>query len=286
MILFPCCKINLGLDILRRRDDGYHDLSTVMIPVNGVCDSLEVVAMDEAYVADTAAVQLTDDGLVTASFSGEKMDCRLDDNLICKAYRQLAAQHRLGPIRVHLHKCIPSGAGLGGGSSDAAAMLLALNTLFDIGLDRSMLEAEAAQLGSDVPFFIDPRPKLCTSRGEVMSDITLDLHQRHIVIVKPSFGITTAEAYRHVSPRVPDRELSLRLEEPFSQWRESVVNDFERTLFDCHPALRAIKEQLYQCGAIYASLSGSGSALYGIFDRQPRYVPVTDGERIYNTIIR
>ena len=250
MILFPPAKINLGLRILRKRADGYHDLETVLLPVPWR-DALEVIR------SDTFSFQT----------SGLPIPGQAESNLCVKAYRLLQSDFNLPPVAVHLHKIIPMGAGLGGGSSDAASMLMLLNDLFELALSPSELEAYAAQLGSDCPFFINPRPRLATGTGTTLEALPLDLSSKHLVIVYPNVSVTTAAAYARVVPRQPDSDLRELLTQPLAAWKDRVVNDFEDSVFQHHPTLADIKEQLYHTGATYASLSGSGSALYGLFDK-------------------
>lgn len=257
MILFPPAKINLGLRIVRKRADGYHDLETGLVPVPWR-DALEVIE------SDTFSFQT----------SGLPIPGEPPSNLCVRAYRLLQHDFDLPPVAVHLHKIIPMGAGLGGGSSDAASMLVLLNDLFELALSPSVLEDYAAQLGSDCPFFIAPRPRLASGTGTTLKDLPLDLSGKHLVVVYPNVSVTTAEAYARVVPQQPDSELRDLLTQPIETWKDRVVNDFEASVFQQHPALADIKEQLYRAGAAYASLSGSGSALYGLFD-EPTDLPTT-----------
>lgn len=255
MILFPPAKINLGLRILRKRADGYHDLETGLLPVPWR-DALEVIKSD-TFSFQTSGLPI----------SGEE-----ESNLCVKAYRLLQHDFDLPPVAVHLHKIIPMGAGLGGGSSDAASTLVLLNDLFELTLSPSSLEEYAAQLGSDCPFFVDPRPRLASGTGTTLEELPLDLSGKHLVVVYPNVSVTTAEAYARVVPQQPDSDLRDLLTQPIETWKERVMNDFEASVFRQHPALADIKEQLYRSGAAYASLSGSGSALYGLFD-EPADLP-------------
>ncbi len=249
MILFPPAKINLGLRIVRKRADGYHDLETALLPVPWR-DALEVIR------SDTFSFQT----------SGLPIPGAPENNLCVRAYHLLQQDFDLPPVAVHLHKIIPMGAGLGGGSSDAASMLVLLNDLFKLSLSTLALEAYAARLGSDCPFFIDPRPRLASGTGTTLEDLPLDLSGRHLLIMYPKVSVSTADAYARVVPRQPDSNLRNLLTQPVEAWKDQVVNDFEASVFQQHPVLANIKEQLYDAGATYASLSGSGSALYGLFD--------------------
>lgn len=254
MILKANCKINLGLDILRRRADGYHDLETVMFPVRGLYDELEVV-------------RSTTPGVVFEA-SGLAVDCPADDNICLKAFRLMHDRYGVDGVRIRLDKRVPFGAGLGGGSSDATAVILALDELFALGLSEAERMACAAELGSDTAFFVRNTPQLCTGRGEVMTPFELPLDGMTLVIVKPAEGVSTREAYAGVRPHVPAVPLAERLRRPVAEWQGVVTNDFEPSVFAAHPAIRRIKERLLDAGALYASMSGSGSAVYGLFAKK------------------
>ena len=249
MILFPPAKINLGLRIARKRVDGYHDLETGLLPVPWR-DALEVIESD-TFSFQTSGLPISGDP---------------ERNLCVRAYRLLQQDYGLPPVAVHLHKIIPMGAGLGGGSSDAASMLMLLNDLFELSLTPAALEDYAARLGSDCPFFINPRPRMASGTGTTLEDLPIDLSDKHLVIVYPKVSVSTAEAYARVVPHQPDSDLRDLLAQPLENWKDRVVNDFEVSVFQQHPVLANIKEQLYSAGATYASLSGSGSALYGLFN--------------------
>ena len=252
MILRANCKINLGLDVLRRRDDGYHELETVMVPVRGLADEVEVTRREVPGVGFRA--------------EGLTVDCDPEDNLCIKAFRLMRERYGVDGVEIRLDKRVPSGAGLGGGSSDATAVVLALDELFGLRLPEEELIACAAALGSDTAFCVRNVSQLCTGRGEIMSPVALDLQGLWLAIVKPSEGVSTREAYAGVTPRVPAVPLSERLRRPVSEWQGLVTNDFEPTVFAAHPSVRAAKEELLAAGALYASMSGSGSAVFGLFD--------------------
>lgn len=247
------CKINLGLDVLRRRDDGYHDISTVMYPLRGLYDVVEVEAVPSADTAELVSL-------------GMEVDCPAEKNICLKAYELLRRRYGIGGVRITLDKRVPFGAGLGGGSSDGTAVLVALNEVFSLGMDEAALIAAAAELGSDTPFFVRNIPQLCEGRGEIMSAVDVDLSGWWIVVVKPDEGVSTREAYAGVTPRVPARPLAERIAEPVERWQGSVVNDFESSVFASHPAIGRVKRSLLEAGAVYASMSGSGSAVFGLFD--------------------
>ncbi len=252
MIIRANCKINLGLDILRRRDDGYHDLETVMFPVQGLYDTVEVVRRRESGVGFRV--------------EGLAVDCPPEQNLCVGAFRLMRERFGIDGVDIRLNKRVPFGAGLGGGSSDATAVLLGIDREFGLGLSEPELIGCAAALGSDTAFFVRNTPQLCTGRGEIMTPFPLDLGGWWLVIVKPAEGVSTREAYAGVVPRVPDVPLAERLRRPVAEWQGVVGNDFEPSVFAAHPALRTVKERLLESGARYASMSGSGSALFGLFD--------------------
>lgn len=251
MIRTSHCKINIGLQILSKRSDGFHELSTIMYPIVQVGDLVELRA-----------------GSSNEFFSsGIIVDCPSDKNLCMKALRLMQERYGIPPSGVWLHKQIPFGAGLGGGSANAVAVLKLANDEFGLGLSDIILCDLAAELGSDTPFFVDQKPALATSRGEVLSPIDIDLGQYYIYIVKPDIAISTALAYSGVTPKQSEIELTEAVKLPVQNWKEMVKNDFEDHLFVKFPKLKQIKEELYQKGALFASLSGSGSAIYGIFDK-------------------
>ena len=249
MISFPNAKINIGLRITEKRPDGFHNLQSCFYPV-GWSDALEIIPSDT----------------VRFSSSGLSIPGAADTNLCLRAYNLLRSDYDLPPVRMHLHKVVPIGAGLGGGSSDAAFALKLLNDQFGLGLDAPSLQNYARQLGSDCAFFIRNRPMYCVEKGDVFEDITVDLTGYHILLVYPNVAISTADAYAGVRPRRPDTPLRDDLLAPIATWQTTVRNDFEDSLFPKYPVLATIRQQLYGIGAVYASLSGSGSTVYGIFD--------------------
>ena len=254
MILRANCKINLGLDILRRREDGFHDLETVMIPVPELYDVVEVERSDECSLFEQ---------------SGLTVDCDAEDNLCMKALRLMQRLYGVGGVHIHLEKRVPFGAGLGGGSSDATAVILALNKLFELGLSEPRLVDIAAMLGSDTAFFVRNTPQLCMGRGEKMEPIELPLQGKYLAIAKPSEGVSTKEAYAGVKPVVPAVRLSEALRRPVEEWQRVVKNDFEPHIFAAHTAIAELKQAMLDAGAVYASMSGSGSAVFGIFENIP-----------------
>jgi 4-diphosphocytidyl-2-C-methyl-D-erythritol kinase len=249
MVSFPPCKINLGLHIVDKRPDGYHNLVTCFYPVPWH-DVLEVIqASDFSF-----------------SGSGLPVPGKPEDNLCIRAYQLLKKDFDLAPVQMHLHKIIPMGAGLGGGSADAAWTLRTLSQLFALQLTPEQLRYYAAQLGSDCVFFTQDKPMLGTGRGEELQNIALSLKGKFIVLVKPDVHVSTAEAYGGVTPRQPERDLKEVLEKsPVESWKEQVSNDFEESVFRRYPVIGEIKRILYENGAQYASMSGSGSAVFGLF---------------------
>ena len=262
MILRANCKINLGLDILRRRADGFHELETVMFPVRGLYDEVEAVC------TGTPGAVFRAEGLV--------VDCAPEENICLKAFRLMQRRYGVDGVEIRLDKRVPFGAGLGGGSADGTAVLLALNGLFALGLSEAELIACAAELGSDTAFFVRNTPQLCKGRGEVMEPYPLDLSGMTLVIVKPAEGVSTREAYAGIRPRVPATPLAERLRRPVAEWQGLITNDFEEHIFAAHPAIRETKERLLAEGALYASMSGSGSAVFGLFAGREK------GEKLQN----
>ncbi len=248
MIAFPNAKINLGLNILRKREDGFHELETVFYPVN-FCDAIELMESPE--------FKFTTSGLAVSG--------NMDDNLCVKACRILQEKYPLPSFHIHLHKAIPMGAGLGGGSADAAFVLKLINEKFHLQISDVELEKFAATLGSDCAFFIRNKPALGTGRGEVLNPIELNLKGYKIVLVFPELHISTALAYSLIQPKTPSRSLRSIISSEIANWKEQLINDFEIPIFEKYPALMKIKNDLHEAGAIYAAMSGSGSTLFGIF---------------------
>ena len=248
MIVFPHAKINIGLQIKDKRSDGFHEVETLLYPVP-LHDILEVKPADETSL----------------SLYGQPLFGALSENLVLKAYYMLAEDYALPPLQFHLYKQIPVGAGLGGGSSDAAYALQLLNRYCSLGACDEALAVYAARLGSDCPGFLCYAPVLARGRGELLEAFDLSIAPYYLLVCKPEFGVSTRKAYADVRPVQPSMALRELLNLPVSQWKEAVVNDFEASLFPRYPLLAQIKDGLYGAGAIYASLSGSGSALYGLF---------------------
>jgi len=254
-VVYPFSKINLGLHVLEKRADGYHNIETLFVP-HHLCDILEITDAPGAQ----QDVRLFLYGLPVAGHH--------TSNLCVRAYHLLAEHYKLSPVEMHLYKQIPPGSGLGGGSSDGAVCLQVLNKHFELGLDREKLLSYALQMGSDVPFFMQSlpaRPYFATGKGDVLEPFTIVLSPYRIELRFPPFFISTAEAYAAVKPQ--NNRISLRdlLRQPVESWKHTVVNDFEEVVFQKHPQARQFKEALYEEGAVYASMTGSGSAFFGLF---------------------
>lgn len=252
MIVFPNAKINIGLNVVARRNDGYHNLETLFYPVN-LTDALEM--------AETGQTGIT--------FSGIPINDPPENNLVMKAHRILERDFKLPPVQFHLHKTIPFGAGLGGGSSDAAFALKMLNQYFKLNLNTNQLENYAAALGSDCPFFIQNKPAFATGTGNILTPVPLDLSGFKLAVVKPDLSVSTAKAYENVTPAPPDFPLSNLCHFPVEQWKNLVRNDFEKSIFPLFPEIEMWKNILYELGAVFASMSGSGSAVFGLFRKLP-----------------
>jgi 4-diphosphocytidyl-2-C-methyl-D-erythritol kinase len=252
MITFPNCKINLGLNVTRKREDGFHVLETVFFPV-ALKDSLEVIQSTDIRFQST--------GL---HIGGDEQE-----NLCIKAYNILKRDFpHLPAVHVHLHKAIPMGAGLGGGSSDAAFMLALLNKKFKLDILQDQLLHYALELGSDCPFFIINQPCYATGRGEILEPVTVDLSAYRIVLVNPGIHVSTKDAFAQLTPKVPHVNIREIVEQPINTWKDTLINDFEQTVFSFHPSINEIKRQLYDEGALYASMSGTGSTVYGLFENE------------------
>lgn len=266
MIQFPHCKINLGLQVLAKRHDGYHDLNTVFVPIR----FHDVLEIRPACVDQSAPVQL--------EVTGMEVTAQPEDNLCVKAWQLLKKDFpQLPPLHMHLHKVIPAGAGLGGGSADAAFTLFMLNTIFQLELTNQQLEQYALALGSDCPFFLHRQPLLATGRGEVFTPVQLTLDGYHIVLITTPIHINTGWAFSQIKPQAEQIDLKMIVAQPIHDWRSSLSNDFEAPVFAAHPVLQGIKDMLYQNGALYASMTGSGSTLFGLFDAKTALSLLPDG---------
>lgn len=245
----PNCKINIGLSVVAKRPDGYHNLESVFYPLP-ICDTLEILKADN--------FSFEQDGIA--------LDCAGSDNLCVKAYRLMQKDFpQIGPVAIRLTKNIPSGAGMGGGSSDAAFTIKMLNSLFKLGLHTEQLQGYAARIGADCAFFIENKAVFASQKGDVFQDIALDLSGYRLLLVKPEVGVSTSEAYKSIVPAPAHFDLRKLGSTPMKEWKQLVTNDFEKSVFEKLTVLREIKERMYQGGAVYAAMSGSGSTIYGFF---------------------
>lgn len=253
MISFPNCKINLGLNVISKRNDGYHEICSVMYPVE-ILDIVEVIKSDE--------LKFTSSGL---DIPGD-----IDGNLCVKAFKILQREYNIDPVHIHLYKNIPMGAGLGGGSSDGAYTLKLLNDLFELNISTEELKVYAAELGSDCAFFVEKFPQLASGRGEILEPFNVTLNGKTIILINDGTHISTQEAYSNITPKEPLQDIQEVLSLPISEWKNTLINDFEQGVFKNHPQLAVYIEKLYQSGAEYAAMTGSGSTIYGLFNESPK----------------
>ena len=255
MVVFPNCKINVGLHVVCKRTDGYHDLETVFYPLF-LRDALEVIRSEK----------------FSFQLSGLPVDGITENNLCVKAYHLLKQDFpELPPVSIHLHKAIPMGAGVGGGSADGAFMLTLLNDKFRLHLSQEQLISYALKLGSDCPFFIINKPCFASGRGENLTPVDLDLSSYKIIMVNPGIHVSTKEAFSRLTPSIPKKGVQEIIKQPITTWREELKNDFEESVFKSFPAIEDVKKELYETGAIYAAMSGSGSSVLGIFDQNATF---------------
>lgn len=253
MITFPNAKINLGLNIVEKRPDGYHNLETIFYPIN-LQDALEVTRREN------------NDKEYTLHISGSPLEGEPEDNLVVKAYKLLKKDYPgLLPVDIHMYKHILAGAGLGGGSSDAACMIKLLNDKFSLGLSTERMEEYAVKLGADCAFFIRNKPVFATGIGNLFEPVELSLKGYHIILIKPDIFVSTRDAFAEIKPVRPAVSLKEIVKQPMETWKNSMKNDFEDSVFKKFPEIAAIKDELYDLGAVYAAMSGSGSSVYGIF---------------------
>jgi 4-diphosphocytidyl-2-C-methyl-D-erythritol kinase len=277
MITNPNVKINLGLNILRKREDGFHDLETLFVPYFGITDTLEIIAGDDysrtsaaifgKYAPEMIAQGISEDGSLMITIArAEGVDWDPLKDLTAKAYYVLAEDFKMPPVKIFLQKTSPVGAGLGGGSADAAFALKMLNELCELGLSQEQLAGYAARLGSDCPLFIYNKPMIGEGRGEILTEYPLDLSAYDLQVLTPEgVSVSTKDAYAGIKPHLPEVSLRDALARPVEEWADVLVNDFEETVFAKYPELAAIKRSLYDSGAVYASMSGSGSALFALY---------------------
>lgn len=259
MITYPCAKINLGLNVVSKRPDGYHNLETVFYPVP-LCDTLEINMSDEK---------------TSLTLSGTPLEGDPEQNLVIKAYRAVCEQHPLPEVKISLDKHIPSQAGMGGGSSDCAFTIKALNEMFNIGMSDDEMRGIASKLGADCPFFINPTPSFAQGIGENLKPIDFSLEGYWISIIKPTFAVSTREAFSRIVPKHPAERCDNIVLGNIKDWKGHLINDFEDSVFNIHPELADIKRRFYDMGAVYSCMSGSGSAMVALFENEP---PVMEGE--------
>jgi 4-diphosphocytidyl-2-C-methyl-D-erythritol kinase len=253
MLTFPNAKINIGLRITEKRPDGYHNLESLFYPVKGLYDCIEIGEAKELTFENT----------------GLYIDAPMEKNLCVKAWHLMNEHYNITPIRIHLHKVIPFGAGLGGGSADAAFMLTALNEYFNLNITIEKLEELALQLGSDCPFFIQNQPKFVAGRGEIFTPTPIDLTGYYIVLANPQIHVSTAQAYAGVKPYKREKSLFQEIDSNPRNWQGVIENDFEQSVFARYPTIEKLKNNMYAAGAVYAAMSGSGSTVFGIFEQKP-----------------
>ena len=253
MITFPNAKINIGLNIVEKRPDGYHNIETLFYPIP-IKDALEIVPSNgEKHLFNSYGIPIEENP---------------EKNLVIKAVHLLEKDFHIPGLEIHLEKAIPFGAGLGGGSADAAFMLKMLNEFLNLNLSDSQLEHYASKVGADCPFFIKNKPAFASGIGDILEPVELALKGYFLVLIKPDINVPTPEAYSLISPKKPEISIKELIKKPVKEWKNGIVNDFEKNIFAKHTAIAEIKEQLYDKGALYASMSGSGSSVFGIFDKQ------------------
>ncbi len=256
MLVFPKAKINLGLRITGKRPDGYHDIETLFYPI-GLCDAIEVVRGPNGSEKDLLTI------------TGTVIPGTPDDNIVLKSVRKLRETFPVPWLTIHLHKKIPAGAGLGGGSSDAASTLRTINRILGLSIDTQKLKDIAAGLGSDCPFFIESLPVFASGRGEILTPAPFILNDYYIVLANPGIQAGTREAYASCKPALPETSLVELVRRPVKEWKDSVVNDFEEILFPKYPLIKELKSAFYASGAVFSSMSGSGSTVFGIYSEKP-----------------
>ncbi len=256
MLVFPKAKINLGLRITGRRPDGYHDIETLFYPV-GLCDALEIVRGPEGSEKDVLLI------------TGNAIPGPADDNIVLKSVRKLRESFGIPPLIINLYKRIPAGAGLGGGSSDAASALRVINRIFKLSISNPKLKEISAALGSDCPFFIDQVPAFATGRGEILTPAPYVLDGYYVVLANPGIQASTREAYAACRPALPETSLEVLTKRPPDEWKDTVINDFEEILFPEYPVIKELKSAFYDSGCVFSSMSGSGSTVYGIYSKKP-----------------
>ena len=255
MITYPNAKINIGLNVVEKRKDGYHNLETIFYPIN-LLDAVEIKTIQGTESENGYQLKV----------SGTVLDGGPDDNLVVKAYKKLKKDFQLPPINIFVYKHIPTGAGLGGGSADAAFTIKMLDEMFNLGLSTEKMEEYASEIGADCAFFIKNKPAFATGIGNEFKETEVNLKGKYILLVKPDIFVSTKDAYANVVPQKPEYDLNELVKQPIGEWKKYIKNDFEASVFQKYPEIAAIKDKMYDIGAEYSSMSGSGSAVYGIFN--------------------
>lgn len=259
MLTYSNAKINIGLNIVEKRNDGFHNIETIFFPI-GMQDAIEI--------ADSKS-----EGPYTFSASGIPINIKAEDNIVVKAYELIRAKYNFPSQAIHLHKNIPFGAGLGGGSANAAYMIKLLNKKFNLGMSAKEMEGEVKKLGSDCAFFIENKPAYATEKGDKLNPLDLDLSNYYLLLIKPEIHISTPEAYTNIKPKQVEISLKELVKQPIETWKSTIKNDFEDSIFPNHSLLKDLKEELYEAGAAYAAMSGSGSSMFGLFKKEPNILP-------------
>jgi 4-diphosphocytidyl-2-C-methyl-D-erythritol kinase len=267
MIVFPNAKINIGINITARRPDGYHNIETIFHPVR-IVDALEALPGKE----------------LTFKASGLGIPGRTEDNLCIKAYHLIKKDYDIPPVNFCLHKHIPIGAGLGGGSADAAFFIKLVDRQFSLGLSTEKMLDYARQLGADCAFFIESKPVFAYEKGDRFEPVSVDLSKYHIALAMPPAHVSTSEAYRGVKPAQPKQSLKELIALPLEEWKNCIKNDFEESVFKNHPAIRGVKAAMYEAGAVYASMSGSGASVFGIFNEKPDLSVLEEANQVFYDI--
>ena len=283
MICFPNAKINIGLNVVSKRNDGFHNIETVFYPIK-ISDILEFNKINYLRELPSVGSEYNEKQIKESTFTqtGIELKIEKEKNICYKAYSLLAEFYSLPALNIHLHKIIPFGAGIGGGSADAAFMLKELNNFFNLKLNKIELENYASQIGSDCAFFIKNKPVFAFEKGNKFKDIELSLDGYYILLVKPDIFVSSADAFSGITVKPIENSLIDLIKKPITEWKNYIYNDFETTVFKKYPVLNQIKKELYNQGAVYASMSGSGSSIYGIFKKKPQKTKAFNGYFVWN----
>lgn len=269
MIIFPNSKVNIGLNITEKRPDGFHNIESIFYPIQ-LCDSLEIIESERETKFTSSGISIPGNG---------------NDNLCIKAYNLIKQDYEIPEVKIHLHKQIPIGAGLGGGSADASCTLKLINDIFELNISNENLKNYARKLGSDCAFFIDNNPAFAYNKGDEFEKTSIDLSGYFFLLINPGIHVSTADAYSGVTTKMPENNLNKLIDKPIESWKNLIKNDFEDSVFKIHPKINEIKNDLYNSGATYASMSGSGSSLFGIFKDKPKDISRFDNYFSWSTIL-